>query len=405
MSSHISCNKPFRAEHVGSFLRPDDLLHVRHAWNGKKATGIELKTAEDNAVNQIVKLQQDLGFHGINDGEYRRHMFWGTFWSNLDGMKEVIGPDPGIFRPYIPDVAAFLEKNHKPGEAVICTSRIRYNPAASKAHIEQLQYLQKILPKENHNDIKLTIPAPNWYHLRYKDGQAYPKDVYKTDDEYFADVITVFQKELQVLYDHGLRNVQIDDPNICYFCNSKMVEDFDNDPLNTIKADALFDKYIDVYNKIMEKAPKGLSVGVHLCRGNFVKSRHFTEGSYDRIAVRLLQNLQVPILYLEFDTERAGTFEPLQHVPADKHLILGVVSSKYPKLEDFDDTVARVRDAARYIANGTGRTEKEALDQLSVSPQCGFASHSSGNAVTWDDMVAKLKLVKQVAGKIWPGEA
>lgn len=255
MSSHISCNKTFRAEHVGSFLRPDDLLHVRHAWNDKKATGIELKTAEDNAVNQIVKLQQDLGFHGINDGEYRRHMFWGTFWSNLDGMKEIVGPDPGIFRPYIPDVARVFggmpiclsvavdkrleaifiqpldlsrileeitadrfQKNHKPGEAVICTSKIGYNPAASKAHIEQLQYLQKILPKENHDDIKLTIPAPNWYHLRYKDGQAYPKDVYKTDDEYFADVITVFQKELQVLYDHGLRNVQIDDPNICCTC-------------------------------------------------------------------------------------------------------------------------------------------------------------------------------------------
>lgn len=111
-----------------------------------------------------------------------------------------------------------FQKNHKPGEAVICTSKIGYNPAASKAHIEQLQYLQKILPKENHDDIKLTIPAPNWYHLRYKDGQAYPKDVYKTDDEYFADVITVFQKELQVLHDHGLRNVQIDDPNICCTC-------------------------------------------------------------------------------------------------------------------------------------------------------------------------------------------
>lgn len=183
-----------------------------------------------------------------------------------------------------------------------------------------------------------------------------------------------------------------------------MVEDFDKDSLNTIKADGLFDKYIDVYNKIMEKAPKGLSVGVHLCRGNFVKSRHFTEGSYNRIAVRLLQNLKVPILYLEFDTERAGGFEPLQHLPADKHLILGVVSSKYPKLEDVNDTVARVDEAARHIANGTGRSEKEALNQLSVSPQCGFASHSSGNAVTWDDMVAKLKLVKQVAEKVWPGE-
>ncbi|CAI7664906.1 unnamed protein product [Penicillium discolor] len=405
MSSYALSNQPFRVEHVGSFLRPDELLHVRQAWNDKKATDAELKMAEDKAVRQIVKLQQDLGFHGINDGEYRRHMFWGTFWSNLDGMTEIVGPDPDIFRAYIPDVAAFLEKNHKPGEAVICTGKIQYNPKASKAHIEQLQYLQTILPKEKHHSIKLTIPAPNWYHLRYKEGQAYPKDVYRIDDEYFADVITVFQKELQVLYDYGLRNVQIDDPNLCYFCNSKMVEEFDKDSLNTIKADRLFDKYIDIYNKIMEKAPKGLSVGIHLCRGNFVKSRHFTEGSYNRIAVRLLQNLKVPILYLEFDTDRAGGFEPLQHLPADKHVVLGVVSSKYPKLEDFNDTVARVEEAARYIANGTGRSEKEALNQLSVSPQCGFASHSSGNAVTWNDMVAKLKLVKQVAEKIWPGEA
>ncbi|CAI7610621.1 unnamed protein product [Penicillium glandicola] len=403
MSTHTP-NGPFRAEHVGSFLRPDELLDVRHAWNNKKATDAELKAVEDKAVNQIVALQQELGFDGINDGEYRRHMFWGTFWSNLDGMTEVVGPDPEIFRPYVPDVAAFLEKNHKPGEAVICTGKIRYNRAASKAHIEQVQYLQKILPKEKHDSIKLTIPAPTWYHLRYKDGQAYPKDVYKTDDEYFADVIAVFQKELQVLYDHGLRNIQIDDPNICYFCNSKMIEDFDKDPLNTTTADELLAKYIDVYNKIMEKAPRGLYVGLHLCRGNFVKSRHFTEGSYDRIAAGLMQDLKMPALYLEFDTERAGGFEPLQYLPADKHVILGVISSKYPKLEDFDATVARIYEAAGYIAKGSGRSERECLDQISVSPQCGFASHSSGNAVTWDDMVAKMKLVRQVADKVWPGE-
>lgn len=109
MSSQPSRCPPFRAEHVGSFLRPDELLDVRHAWNDNKATDAELKVVEDKAVNQIVQLQQDLGFHGINDGEYRRHMFWGTFWSNLDGMKEIVGPNPEIFRPYVPDVAAFLE--------------------------------------------------------------------------------------------------------------------------------------------------------------------------------------------------------------------------------------------------------------------------------------------------------
>jgi methionine synthase II (cobalamin-independent) len=249
MSFPLHRNPPFRVEQVGSFLRPDDLLEVRHAWNDGNASDEQLRKAEDKAVNEIVKLQQDYGYHGINDGEYRRHMFWGEFWPNLEGMKEIKGPDPEIFRRYAPDVAAFFEvcadmfrplcktwlstlgnpvnrldgnytdpffkENFKPAEACICVGKIKYQPAASKAHIKQIQYLQKILPKEEHNNIKLTIPAPNWYHFRYKQGSAYPTDVYKNDDEYFEDVIKVFQTELQVLYDHGLRNIQIDDPNIC----------------------------------------------------------------------------------------------------------------------------------------------------------------------------------------------
>lgn len=232
MSTTLHRAPPFRAEQVGSFLRPDELLEVRYAWEHKKASNQDLREAEDKAVNGVVKLQQDYGFHGINDGEYRRHMFWGSFWPNLEGMKEIVGPDPEIFRRYIPDVGAFLEvshrlsttvgahspvvqKNHKPGETVLCEGKIKYVPAASKGHIEQLQYLQKIIPEAHHGDIKLTIPAPTWYHLRYKQGSAYPASAYKNDDDYFADVVKAFQTELQVLYDHGLRNVQIDDPNIC----------------------------------------------------------------------------------------------------------------------------------------------------------------------------------------------
>ncbi|KFY40670.1 hypothetical protein V494_03389 [Pseudogymnoascus sp. VKM F-4513 (FW-928)] len=404
MSAKLHRDPPFRVEQVGSFLRPQGLLDVRHGWNDGKETNESLRAAEDKAVNEVVKLQEEYGYHGINDGEYRRHMFWGSFWPNLDGMKEVVGPDPEIFRRYIPDVGAFLEKNHKPGETVICVGKIKHSSAASKGHIADIQYLQSILPKEKHNGIKLTIPAPNWYHLRYKEGQAYPKEVYKSDEEYFADVIVAFQEELKVLYEHGLRNVQIDDPNLCYFCNSKMIEDFNNDPANTCTADELFDKYINLYNGIISKAPEGMHVGVHLCRGNFVKSRHFTEGAYDRIATRLFQKLNVHTFYLEYDTDRAGGFAPLEHLPKNKNVILGVVSSKYPKVEDFDETVARVMEAAKFVARGTGQTEKEALNQLGVSPQCGFASHSSGNAIVWQDMLNKLKLVRQVADKVWPGE-
>lgn len=240
MSTILHRAPPFRAEQVGSFLRPDELLEVRRAWEDKKASDQDLREAEDKAVNEVVKLQQDYGFHGINDGEYRRHMFWGSFWPNLEGMKEIVGPDPEIFRRYVPDVGAFLEvsrrlsiivgahspvvqKNHKPGETVICEGKIKHVPAASKGHIEQLQYLQKIIPEAHHGDIKLTIPAPTWYHLRYKQGFAYPASAYKNDDEYFADVVKTFQTELQVLYDHGLRNVQIDDPNIC--CKAFLIQE------------------------------------------------------------------------------------------------------------------------------------------------------------------------------------
>lgn len=184
-----------------------------------------------------------------------------------------------------------------------------------------------------------------------------------------------------------------------------MIENFNNDQRNNCTADELFTKYIDVYNNIMAKCPQGMHIGLHLCRGNFVKSRHFTEGPYDRIAKELLQKVNVHTFYLEFDTERAGGFEPLQYLPDNKNVVLGVVSSKYPELEDFDATVARIYDAAGYISKGSGRSEKEALEQICVSPQCGFASHSSGNAVGVDDMVAKMSLIRRIADRIWPGEA
>lgn len=184
-----------------------------------------------------------------------------------------------------------------------------------------------------------------------------------------------------------------------------MIENFNNDQFNTCTADELFTKYINVYNNIMAKCPQGMHIGLHLCRGNFVNSRYFTEGPYDRIAKELLQKVNVHTFYLEFDTERAGGVGPLQYLPSNKNVVLGVVSSKYPELENFDTMVARVYEAAKCISKGSGKSEREALEQICVSPQCGFASHSSGNAVGVNDMVAKMMLVRRVADRIWPGEA
>ncbi|KAK5069920.1 hypothetical protein LTR64_007898 [Lithohypha guttulata] len=402
MTSTLKRNPPFRAEHLGSLLRTDNLLDTRHAWEAGKDNKENVRSVEDNDVQEIVKIQQDLGFHAITDGEYRRHMFWGEFWPGLEGMTEVAEPDPSIFRMYIPDIAAFTEAGYKPGETVICTGKIKH---VGSTYTDQFDYVKNLVPKEDVKNIKLTLAAPNWYHLRYKQGQAYPSDVYSNDDEYFGDIAKAYQAELQTLYDHGLRNVQFDDPNLAYFCSEAMLEGWKKDSHNTYSADELLQKYVDLYNACVSKIPSDMHVGVHLCRGNFVNSRHFSEGGYDRIATKLFQELNMNTYYLEYDTPRAGGFEPLQYLPKNKNVILGVITSKFPKMEDLGEMESRVREAARYMSKGTGESEEEALKRVGVSPQCGFASHSSGNAIKRPDMVEKLKLVRALADKIWPGES
>ncbi|KIW74315.1 hypothetical protein Z517_12255 [Fonsecaea pedrosoi CBS 271.37] len=401
MSFPLHRNPPFRAEHLGSLLRTDKLLDTRHAWEAGKASAEALQEIEDVDIKDIVKLQLELGFQALTDGEYRRHMFWGSFFPGLEGMTEIEHPDPDLFRMYIPDIAAFTEEGYKPGETVLCTGKIRHKGSTYTA---QFDFLKGLVPQSQWKNLKLTLAAPNWYHLRYKQGKAYPADVYKNDDEYFADIAKAYQEELRILYDHGLRNVQFDDPNLAYFCSEAMIAGWGKDPLNTYSTDELLAKYIDLYNACISQIPSDMHVGVHLCRGNFVNSRHFSEGGYDRIATLLFQKLNMHTYYLEYDTPRAGGFEPLQHLPKNKNVILGVVTSKFPKMEDEEEMVKRIKEAAGWMCKGTGESEKEALNRCGVSPQCGFASHSSGNAVKRADMVDKLKLVRRIADRIWPGE-
>ncbi|EME49498.1 hypothetical protein DOTSEDRAFT_68308 [Dothistroma septosporum NZE10] len=394
---------PFRAEHLGSLLRPSKLLEKRHAIQQNKDTEQGLVDLENQSVDEIVKIQLDCGFRAISDGEYRRHMFWGTFFPSLNGFKEISGPEVTIelFREYVPDLAAFLEEEKVPGESVICVGKISHTGQSS--YISQYEYLKKITPSERHGEIKLTLAAPNWYHLRYREGKAYPKDVYASDEDYFADIAAAYRKELEILYEAGVRNVQVDDPNLAYFCSEKMIEGWEKDSANTRSIDDLFDAYISFYNDCF-KRPADMHLGIHLCRGNFVNSRHFSEGGYDRIATKLFNDLDASTYYLEYDTSRAGGFEPLKSLPKNKNVILGVITSKFPELEDKEKMKQRIYKAAEFVAAGSGRSQEDALKQLGVSPQCGFASHEDGNLLGYQDMVKKLQLVREIADDVWPGE-
>ena len=193
------------------------------------------------------------------------------------------------------------------------------------------------------------------------------------------------------------------DSTILDFCSDAMLEGWKADKGNDKTADEAFDAYVKFYNKCFER-PDDMHLGIHLCRGNYVGSRHFSEGAYDIIAKKLFQDLNVDTYYLEYDTPRAGGFEPLVHLPKNKNVVLGVITSKFPALEDKDEMVARVHQAADFIAKGSDQSREEALQRVCVSPQCGFASHAEGNALGYEDMRKKLQLVRGIADAVWSGE-
>ncbi|EMC96227.1 hypothetical protein BAUCODRAFT_467393 [Baudoinia panamericana UAMH 10762] len=398
-------NPPFRAEHIGSLLRPEELVKKRYAIASKTESPDSLAPVEQKAIKEIVKLQQDCGIHSITNGEYSRHQFWGTFFETLQGMEEINlregGYDQSIFRAYAPDVKSFMHAKTIPNQVTIATGKIKHTGTSS--FLPELKFLQSLLPKEQWKDIKLTLTSPSWYHFRYGPKKAYVNNAYSNDDEYFADVAKAYQTELKILYDNGLRNGQVDDPNLAYFCSEAMLEGWKKDPENFQTADEQLDAYIKFYNACFER-PSDFHLGIHLCRGNYMGSKHFSEGAYDRIASKLFNDLNVSTYYLEYDTPRAGGFEPLKTLPKNKNVVLGVVTSKFPELEDQKEMVERVYKAADYVAEGSKQSREEALQRLCVSPQCGFASHAEGNALEHEDMRKKLQLIRSIADEVWPGQ-
>jgi len=366
---------PFRAEHIGSLLRPKTLLDQRARFARGEISQADLTKAEDAAIADAIAMQERLGLRFATDGEFRRRSYHSFFYRQLGDLSidTVEGTDAK-------GAPAGGGRGAQP--TALIKSRVRWNHPINVADFNFIKGKTKLLPK-------ITIPGPCALHFRGGDA-AVLASAYGDLGQFWDDTIEAFRRELVVLAEAGCRYVQIDETAFAKFG--------DPDVQATLAArgddwSKLIDTYIAVTNRVLRAAPKTLHIGMHLCRGNRGGHWH-AEGSYEDVAERLFNALEIPFYFLEFDTPRAGTFTPLRFVPKHKSVVLGLISSKTPVLEDKAALQARIEEASRHVS----------VERLAVSPQCGFASVDTGNPVTPQVQEAKLRLVVELAREIW-GEA
>jgi len=364
---------PFRADHVGSFLRPKYLLEARDQFFDKKTISAEqLREVEDKAITEIVKFQRDVGLHSITDGEFRRTYFHIDFLEQLGGVKTDI---PVMIRR--PDGSEELAP-----PVIRVTDKVRHVKDIQRADFEYLkgQVAAGLTPK-------VTIPSPTMLHFRGGragiDKTAYPE----LDPVFYDDVAQAYGEELQSLYDAGCRYVQMDDTNLAYLCDDRMREaarQRGDDP------NELPHRYAGFINKVVARKPQGMTLAMHLCRGNF-KSTHAAAGNYEPVAEALLAEMNLDAFFMEYDDERSGDFRPLRFLSKGKIVVLGLVTTKFGKLESKDALKRRIDEAAQYAP----------LEQLCLSPQCGFSSTVHGNNIAVEDQRRKLALVVETAAEVW----
>lgn len=360
---------PFRADHIGSLLRPPELLRARRAYETGEISADALREAEDQAIAEAIALQEHVGLESITDGEFRRHIYFGHFAKAVDGFTEM---DAEL---------TFTDESGRPltYRTDVVTGKLRRVRGIATADFEFVRARTAHTPK-------VTLPSPAGQHFfRFREGvsdKAYP-DL----DEFLSDVALVFREELAELGALGASYVQLDSVDFPLLCDPERRDEI---AARGYDVERLIDRYIATTNAALADRPAGMTVGMHFCRGNN-QGKWLGEGGYEYVAERVFTGLELDAYFLEFDSPRAGGFEPLRFMPADKHVVLGLVSSKTPVLEDKDKLRRRVDDAARYVS----------LDRLSISPQCGFASVELGNPVTFDDQRKKLELVVEVARMVW----
>jgi methionine synthase II (cobalamin-independent) len=403
-------------------MRPTELLAARSAAGVTASYSKlpeEVHRATEVAIARAVTKQIELGIRPITSGEYERDKFYSGFFEKLAGMKVVNDiPVANGFRTGFPTVTTLQKLGVETRDSVVAVDKIEH---VESAYLSEWKALSALLPPARWRECKLTMPPITHLHmqvcictsrwrfpkrmshciLQMAVGTAYSASAYTSDKEYFQDLAAAYAVEWQILYDAGLRSIQIDDPGLLFFVSEGFRSGCVTDGVNP---DALLDQYIWAHNLCLAAKPKDLHVGIHLCRGNMAGSTHIISGSYERIAEMIFSKLNYDTYYLEYDTDRAGDFEPLRHLPIGKNVVLGVVSTKSSDLEDIEEMVARVYAAAEVIAHGQNRTVADVLDSsLGVSPQCGFASMSQGGGkgMSMDLMWTKLVLVKKLAHRIW----
>jgi 5-methyltetrahydropteroyltriglutamate--homocysteine methyltransferase len=365
----MTLSLPSRADHVGSFLRPKYLLDAREQFAKREIDAARLREIEDRAVLEVIRLQEDVGLKSITDGEFRRTYFHIDFLERLDGVKTDL---PTIVRK-----ADGTEELAPPVMRVV--GKVRHARDIQRADFEFLKTNTQQTPK-------VTIPSPTMLHFR--GGRAGISQQHYPDlEEFYEDVASAYGEELASLAAAGATYVQMDDTNLAYLCDPKMREAArarGDDP------NELPHRYAGFINRVVARKPPGMTLAVHLCRGNF-KSTHAAAGGYEPVAEALLSEMNVDAYFLEYDDERSGDFRPLRFLPKGKIVVLGLVTTKLGALETVDDIRRRIDEAAKYAP----------LEQLALSPQCGFSSTWHGNDIQVSQQTAKLKLVVDVANRVW----
>ena len=361
----------FRADHVGSLLRPEIIKENRKKFfEDKIISSEELKLIEDTEIKKIVKLQEELGFKVVTDGEFRRSFWHYDFLEGLDGF-ELEERESGVqfsgakLRPFFP----------------VIKNKIDF--PSDHPMLEHFKFVAKnssVLPK-------IAIPGPSCCHFRTTPNDIYPKE-YEDNEKLFFDIAQTYKKAVQEFYDIGCRYLQMDDIFFAYLCdpNHRTTRmKFGEDP------DELIEKYAWMLNEAIKDRPKDMTVGMHLCRGNF-KSNFAAQGAYDPTVDAVFNKIDLDVYFMEYDDERSGGLEPLKYMPkGNKRVMPGFITTKQGKLETLDFLKKKFEEASKYIS----------IDQLGIAPQCGFSSTEEGNIISLEDQKRKLELVIEASNKIW----
>jgi 5-methyltetrahydropteroyltriglutamate--homocysteine methyltransferase len=360
---------PFRADHVGSLLRPAALKEARARCERGEITADDLKAIEDREIEQVIGKQEAIGLASVTDGEFRR-AFWNyDFLGRLPGVEAYLGERK----------IKFQGRQPKPMMLRVTGKLGTYRPHPMIEHFKFVAAHTRAVPK-------MTIPSPSSLHFRYG-RDAVPVAIYREMDEFYRDLGESYRKAVRAFADAGCRYLQLDEVNFTYLCDPKLrqvVADRGEDPATLPRI------YARMINAALADAPADMVKAMHLCRGNF-QSTFVASGGYEPVAEILFNEIGIDAYFMEYDSDRAGGFEPLRFVPPGKFVVLGLVTSKSGTLESKDMLKRRIDEAARYVP----------LDRLCLSPQCGFASTEEGNLLTEDEQWAKLARVVEVADEVW----